>query len=66
MYFQTFTIVKNLPWGHVRSHKKFGFSRFDVLLLPTNKQEKQNRYGLAFVHSCIWLRFSSLDGKTIS
>ena len=45
MYFQTFTIVKNLPWGHVRSHKKFGFSRFDVLPLQINKQaEKQNIY----------------------
>ena len=31
----------NLPWGHARSHKKFGpdrFSRFDVYWLQTNKQ----------------------------
>ena len=43
MYFQTFTIVKNLPWGHVRSHKKFGFSRLDVLLLQTNKQTPRQK-----------------------
>ena len=43
------------------------FWRFTVTNKQTNTQtEKQNRYGLAFVHSCIWLRFSSLDGKTIS
>ena len=31
----------NLPWGHVRSHKKFGpdrFSRFGVYWIQTSKQ----------------------------
>ena len=31
----------HLPWGHARSHKKFGpdrFSRFDVYWIQTNKQ----------------------------
>ena len=38
----------NLPWGHVRSKKKFGpdgFSRFDVYRIQTNKQTpRQAKY----------------------
>ena len=34
----------NLPWGHVRSHKKYGpdlFSRFDVYWSLTNSADRQ-------------------------
>ena len=34
-------IIHKLPWGHARSHKKFGpdrFSRFDVYWIQTDKQ----------------------------
>ena len=36
----------NLPWGHVRFHKKFGpdrFSRFDVYWIQTDKQTDKNK-----------------------
>ena len=38
------SISKNLPWGHVRSHKKFvpdRFSRFDLLKQSNQKTDKQ-------------------------
>ena len=48
LIFEIFTIHKviNLPWGHVRSHTKFGLDglfRFDVYWIQTNKQtDKQS------------------------
>ena len=38
----------NFPWGHARSHKKFGperFSRFDIYWIKTNKKaDRQANY----------------------
>ena len=57
--FLKFFSFLNLPWGHVRSHEKFGpdrFSRFDVYWIQTNKQtDKPNLYIDLIYRSKIYL-----------
>ena len=48
----------NLPWGHVRSHTKFGpdrSSRFDVYWIQTNRQTDKQR--LYIEDKCCWWLF---------
>ena len=43
----------NLPWGHVRSHTKFGpdwFSRFDVYWLQKKQTNKQTPRQAKFIY----------------
>ena len=50
------SIIINLPWGHMRSHKKIGpdwFSRFRRLLDTNRQTDKQSIYAEVEINGII-------------
>jgi len=62
------SISKNLPWGHVRSHKKFGpdrFSRFNVYLIQTNRHPDVYKQCICRLYGTLFLFKVIIENYTI-